>query len=44
MGFLMPEAKFIFQDTFEMNPPTLMLPILSLIEKSKAGKLHKTNV
>lgn len=28
----MPDAKFIFQDIFEMNPPTFILPILKLIE------------
>ena len=33
MSYLMPELKFIYQDTFEMNPPTLILPILALIER-----------
>lgn len=31
----MPDERFVFQDWFEMNPPTLVLPILSLIEKAK---------
>jgi hypothetical protein len=35
----MPEIKFVYQDIFEMNPPTLLLPILTFIEKSKAGEL-----
>lgn len=33
MSSLMPEAKFIYQDMFEMNPPTLIIPILALIQK-----------
>jgi mannosyl-oligosaccharide glucosidase len=28
---MMPEVKFVYQDIFEMNPPTLILPILTLI-------------
>ena len=36
---LMPEMKFIYQDTFEMNPPTLILPFLSLLEKAHNGHL-----
>ena len=39
MSALMPEAKFIYQDMFEMNPPTLILPILTLIEKIKEDDL-----
>lgn len=31
MGSLMPELKFVYQDIFEMNPPTLMLPLVTLI-------------
>jgi hypothetical protein len=31
---MMPEMKFVYQDIFEMNPPTLILPILTLIEKA----------
>lgn len=31
MSSLMPDSKFIFQDVFEMNPPTFILPILKLI-------------
>jgi mannosyl-oligosaccharide glucosidase len=41
MSSLMPEIKFVYQDIFEMNPPTLILPILSLIEKSKNNELSK---
>ena len=33
MGSLMPDAKFVYQDMFEMNPPTLIMPILALIDK-----------
>ena len=42
MSSLMPELKFVYQDIFEMNPPTLILPILSLIEKVKADQLHQS--
>ena len=35
----MPEAKFIYQDMFEMNPPTLILPIVTLIEKIKNNEV-----
>ncbi len=29
---MMPDKTFIYQDTFEGNPPTLMLPIRYLIK------------
>ena len=29
---MMPEIKFVFQDSFEQNPPTLMLPLQYLIK------------
>ena len=32
MSAMMPDSTYIFQDWFEMNPPTLMLPILYLIQ------------
>ena len=38
----MPEIKFIYQDIFEMNPPTLILPILTLIQKSGRGELGES--
>jgi hypothetical protein len=31
---MMPDARFVFQDWFEMNPPTLMMSLIALIEKS----------
>jgi hypothetical protein len=40
MSSLMPELKFVYQDIFEMNPPTLIMPIISLIEKVQANELH----
>jgi hypothetical protein len=39
MGSLMPDAKFVYQDMFEMNPPTLIMPILALIEKINNGEV-----
>jgi hypothetical protein len=35
---MMPDEKFVYQDWFEMNPPTLMLPLLSLLEQAKTSK------
>jgi len=28
----MPDSRFIFQDVFELNPPTIVMPILKLLE------------
>lgn len=36
---MMPEVKFIYQDTFEMNPPTLLLPLITLTEQAEQGLL-----
>lgn len=33
---MMPDSRFVFQDWFEMNPPTLMMSIISLIKKSES--------
>lgn len=43
MSSLMPEIKFVYQDIFEMNPPTLLLPILTFIDKYNAGQLSSTD-
>jgi hypothetical protein len=36
---MMPELKFVYQDIFEMNPPTLIMPILKLIDLAMDGQL-----
>jgi hypothetical protein len=36
---MMPEVKFVYQDIFEMNPPTLIMPILKLIDLAAQGEL-----
>jgi mannosyl-oligosaccharide glucosidase len=38
---MMPDEKFVYQDWFEMNPPTLMLPLLSMMKLSKSDKVLK---
>lgn len=37
----MPDSRFIFQDWFEMNPPTLMISLLEVIEKSGSDSALK---
>ena len=32
---MMPDHSYIFQDWLEMNPPTLMLPLIYLIENQQ---------
>lgn len=32
MGSMMPDSRFVFQDVFELNPPTIVVPILKLLE------------
>jgi hypothetical protein len=34
---MMPDSRFVFQDWFEMNPPTLMLSLISLIKKCQGN-------
>jgi hypothetical protein len=31
------QEKYVYQDWFEMNPPTLMMPLLSMIELSRSN-------
>ncbi len=29
---MMPDSRFIYQDVFELNPPTIVMPVLKLLE------------
>lgn len=32
---MMPDSRFIYQDVFELNPPTIVLPVLELLENKE---------